>query len=187
MSFSDYLINGLLIALVLVQIRGRRLTARNLLLPLGIVGYAATHYLHSIPTAGNDLLLIAAGATVGLTLGVLCAWYTSLRVTEDGGLFVKAGAAAATLWILGVGCRLAFQLYATHGGGAAIGRFSVQHAITSPAAWTAALVLMALSEVVGRTGVLALRARATHVGLPALGAGRSRRVQQGRRASIMDS
>jgi hypothetical protein len=63
----------------------------------------------------------------------------------------------------------------------------VQHIITGPAAWTAALVLMALCEVVGRTGVLALRARATHVGLPALGAGRSRRAQPGRRPSIMDS
>jgi hypothetical protein len=101
MSFSDYLINGLLIALVLIQIRGRRLTARNLLLPLGIVGYAATHYLHSIPTAGNDLLLIVAGATVGLTLGVLdtrrwgVAWRSS-STPPTVGVPPSAGSACST-------------------------------------------------------------------------------------------
>ncbi|HEY3811015.1 MAG TPA: hypothetical protein VGL49_06240 [Acidimicrobiales bacterium] len=187
MSFTDYLINGLLIALVVVQIRGRRLTVRSLVLPLILVGYAATHYLHSIPTAGNDMLLIVAGAAVGLTLGVLCAWCTALHVTEDGGVVAKAGRAAAALWIVGVGSRLAFQLYATHGGGAAIARFSEQHALTVPAAWTAALILMAIAEVLGRTGVLALRAHATGANISRHGGGRPRPVQPGRRASIMDS
>jgi hypothetical protein len=167
--------------------RGRRLTVRNLVLPLILVVYAATHYLRSIPTAGNDLLLVVAGSAVGLTLGALCAWYTSLHVTEDGGVIAKAGWAAAALWIVGVGSRLAFQLYASHGGGAAIARFSEQHALTVPTAWTAALVLMAIAEVVGRTGVLALRAHASGADIPRHGAGRPRPVQPGRQASIMDS
>jgi hypothetical protein len=69
----------------------------------------------------------------------------------------KAGAIAAALWILGTGGRLAFQLYATHGGGAAVARFSVARAVTGVNAWTSALILMALCEAVGRTSILAWR------------------------------
>ena len=57
-----------------------------------------------------------------------------------------------------MGTRLAFQLYASHGGEAAIGRFSAAHAITSNEAWVAALILMAMGEVLARTLVLGVRA-----------------------------
>ncbi|MGH9057260.1 MAG: hypothetical protein ACRDYY_15580 [Acidimicrobiales bacterium] len=65
---------------------------------------------------------------------------------------------AAALWVLGVGTRLAFQLFATHGGAPAIGRFMEAHAITTPEPWVAALILMATGEALARTVVLALRA-----------------------------
>ena len=55
------------------------------------------------------------------------------------------------LWVLGIGFRLAFQEYATHGGASAIARFSAHHAITTGSAWVAAFVLMALGEVLART------------------------------------
>jgi hypothetical protein len=58
MTFSDYLIDISLIGIVLLQIRGRRLTPRELLLPVGIVAYVAYTYLRSIPTSGNDLVLV---------------------------------------------------------------------------------------------------------------------------------
>jgi hypothetical protein len=64
---------------------------------------------------------------------------------------------AAILWVVGVGTRFAFQVYASHGGAPAIARFSAHHAITSEAAWTAALILMAFGEVLSRTLVLGLR------------------------------
>ncbi len=78
--------------------------------------------------------------------------------TREGIPVAKAGLAAAGLWILGTGGRLAFQVYATHGGGAAVARFSTVHSITSVAAWTDALILMALCEAVVRTGILGWRA-----------------------------
>jgi hypothetical protein len=71
MTFTDYLIDISLIALVLFQIRGRRLTTRALLLPLAIVGYVAYSYLRGVPTAGNDLFLVAGCAALGATLGGL--------------------------------------------------------------------------------------------------------------------
>jgi hypothetical protein len=167
MTFSDYLIDIGLIALVLLQIRGRRLTTRALLLPLAIVGYVAINYLRAIPTAGNDLVLIIACALVGATLGGLSGSFTAVYPDSEGVPLAKAGAIAAGLWILGTGTRLAFQLYATHGGGAAIERFSATHSITSVSAWTAALILMALSEAVCRTGILAWRSTVVRRTAPA--------------------
>jgi hypothetical protein len=160
MTFSDYLIDISLIALVVFQIRGRRLTTRALLLPLGIVSWVAYSYLRGVPTAGNDLFLVVGCAALGATLGGLSGRFTSVYPDADGTPMAKAGLIAAALWILGTGARLAFQLYATHGGGAAVGRFSVAHSITSASAWTAALILMALSEATFRTGILAWRANA---------------------------
>jgi hypothetical protein len=157
MTFSDYLIDISLVAIVLFQIRGRRLTLHSLLLPVGIVTYVAFTYLHAIPTAGNDLFLVVGAAVVGATLGGLAGHFTSVSPNGDGIPVAKAGLLAAGLWILGTGGRLAFQVYATHGGGAAIERFSATHSITSLVAWTDALILMALCEAVMRTGFLAWR------------------------------
>jgi hypothetical protein len=158
MTLTDYLVDFLLIGLVLLQVRGRRLTLHSFLLPLVLVGWAAVTYLKAVPTGGNDVVLIAGCAAAGATIGALCAAFTSVKWDGSSIPMAKAGAIAAVLWVVGVGTRLAFQLYATHGGGPAIERFSVAHHITGNAAWTAALVLMAISEVVARSGGLLLRA-----------------------------
>jgi hypothetical protein len=158
MTFTDYLIDITLIGLVLVQIRPRRLTVKALVFPIGIVAYVAYEYLRGVPTSHNDLFLIAGAAVIGATLGGLAGVLTSVTKAADGSIWAKAGLTAAALWILGTGGRLAFQLYATHGGGASIAHFSALHGITSAEAWTAALILMALSEAVMRTATLALRA-----------------------------
>ncbi len=157
MTFSDYVIDIALISIVLVQMRGRQLTTRSLLLPVGLVTYVAITYLKAIPTSGNDLFLIVGCAVVGATLGGLAARFTTVHANSDGIPIAKAGLVAAALWILGTAGRLAFQVYASHGGGRAIEHFSVTHSITAATAWTAALILMALSEAIVRTGVLAWR------------------------------
>jgi len=166
MTFSDYLIDLTLIGLVLLQVKGRRLTTRALVLPLGIVAYVADQYLHGVPTGHNDLFLIVGFALIGATLGALAGKFTSVTRASDGSIMAKAGFAAAALWILGTGGRLAFQVYASHGGGPSIMHFSASHGITSAEAWTAALILMALSEVVMRTAVLALRTYTLHQDAP---------------------
>jgi hypothetical protein len=156
MTTSDYLIDISLIALVLVQVKKRRLTVKALLLPLGIVAYVAYSYLKGIPTAHNDLVLVIGAAVVGATLGALAGTFTTVTRGSDG-VFAKAGLAAAGLWILGTGGRLTFQVWASHGGGPAIAHFSATHGITSATAWTSALILMALAEATMRTGILGWR------------------------------
>lgn len=163
MSITDYLVNGLLIGLVLLQIRGRRITAKALILPVVVVAFVAHEYVHAIPTRGNDLLLILLGAGAGLLLGA-GAGFTTRVFNRDGSTYAKATAIAAVLWVLGVGSRMAFELYTTHGGTGAVERFSAAHQITSGTAWADCLVLMALVEVVSRTAVIALKSHRTRAG-----------------------
>jgi hypothetical protein len=157
MTITDWVLDIALIGIVFLQIRGRRLTARNLLLPVAIVAYVAIDFLKSVPTSGNNLVLVGLCTALGVGLGAGAGFATRLHAGPGGTVLAKAGALAAVLWVVGVGMRLAFQLYATHGGGASIARFSAQHSL-SIGGWVAALILMAIGEALARTAVLAARA-----------------------------
>ena len=159
MTFTDYLLDSVLILLVVKQIRESRLDRRAILLPLGILGFVAHSYLGSFPTAGNDVALAVLLTGVGVTLGVGSALAT--RVRSDGGRYplVKAGWISAGLWVLGMGSRMAFSIWANNGGGATLAHFSEQHSISSGSAWTTALVMMAIGEVASRVSVLYFRGR----------------------------
>jgi hypothetical protein len=63
------------------------------------------------------------------------------------------------MWIAGVSARMVFYFAATHGAGPAIARFSIAHHITVSAAWTPALVMMALADVLTRLVVIYLCGR----------------------------
>ena len=158
MTFTDYLMNIALIGLVVLQIRGHKITRARLLFPLVATVYVASQFLHAIPSAGDDLVLIVGFACVGAALGAGAGILTTIR-REGAGAIAKAGLSAALLWVLGIGARMGFALWVGHGGQAAVARFSALHHITSGAAWTAAFVLMAMAEVASRTGVLYLKTR----------------------------
>jgi len=156
---TGYIINAILVLLVLRQIRETRLGAINVILPVLLVAGAAAYFLRSIPTAGNDLALELTLAATGAVLGALCALATRVRRGPDGVALTRAGWIAAILWIVGIGARMGFAYASSHGSGPAIARFSVAHSITSADAWVAALVMMALAEVIARLAVLWVRAR----------------------------
>ena len=159
MTTTDYLIDSLLVLLVVFQIKERALTTSSLVRPLVLVGAAVAEYLTGIPTGGNDLVLIAAIALVGATLGVASGLAAIMRVREDGAVTARAGWASAGLWVAGMGSRFIFVYWITHSGVDAIGRFSAAHSITGAEAWTVALLAMAVAEVLGRTLVMATRRR----------------------------
>jgi hypothetical protein len=161
MTFADYAINAALVLLVLVQVRDRRLDLWSIVLPVAAVAGAAFYYLRGVPTAGHDVLLDVVLGSTGLVLGVSCALTTRVWRAGDGFAHCRAGIIAALLWVVGVGGRFAFQEYSTHGGAGPILRFSVAHQIDSSEAWVAALVIMALSEVLARMAVLRLRGAMT--------------------------
>ena len=159
MSITDYLIDSALVLLVLLQIKWRPLTTRSLVRPLIIVGVAVVSYFNSIPTAGNDLVLILVLCAVGAILGVSAGQATFMRRRdEDGVVEARAGWMAGFLWVLGMGLRFAFLVWInTSAGGRSLAHFSVAHSITGSSAWTDALLGMAVCEVAGRSALLAAR------------------------------
>ena len=157
MTFTDYLFDTVLVLLVVRQIREARLDRRAILLPLVIVAAVANSYLKTVPTSGNNLYLIGGLTLVGIAFGTISAMNT--RVRSDGGRYplVKANGVAAGVWIFSMSARFAFAIWASHSsGGHTLYRFSVEHHLDRTV-WTAALVLMALGEVVSRTALLAYR------------------------------
>jgi hypothetical protein len=156
MTTTDYLIDSVLVLLVLFQIKERTLTTKTLVRPLVIVAVAAANYLHGIPTAGNDLVLVAILAITGGAIGLASAQTVIMRVGPDGEVLARAGWASGFFWVLGMGSRFAFIFWITHSGASTLGRFSVEHAITG-SAWTVALLAMAVCEVASRSALMAAR------------------------------
>ena len=159
MTTTDYLIDSALVLLVLLQIKERPLTVRQLLRPLVIVAIAVASYLHGIPTAGNDLVLAAITVLIGAMIGVASGQTVIMRRGAGGEALARSGWISGFFWVLGMGSRMAFLVWISHGGSATIATFSAQHSITSSQAWTVALLGMAVAEVLGRTAVLAIRSR----------------------------
>ncbi len=163
MTTSQWILSIGLLAWVLLRNLGERPVGRTMfMLPALIVLIAGAVFLRDVPSAGNDVALDLVGVGVGLAFGVLATAVTRFT-RRDGRVLVRAGAAFAAVWIVAIGGRVAFAEWATHGGGRAIGEFSMRHEITGAGAWTAAFVLMALAMVVGRmasTGIVAYRKQA---------------------------
>jgi len=165
MTATDYLINAVFVLVVFRQARERKLDRRSLLIPLAVVAYVAQIYLRSIPTAGNDLVLIAALATVGLGLGVVSGFATHVRADENGFAVARVGCLAGGLLVAGISSRMAFAFAVGHGARHAVATFSVAHQIGAPA-WHVALALMAILEVTARVVIVHLRGRRTVRSIP---------------------
>jgi hypothetical protein len=157
MTTTDYLIDSALVLLVLFQIKERELTTRALIRPLVILSITVFTYLRGIPTAGNDLVLVAVFALMGALIGVASGQTIFMRRGPGGEVLARSGWASGFFWVLGMGSRFGFLVWAAHGGAAAIASFSTQHSITSQESWTVALLAMAVFEVSGRTLVQATR------------------------------
>jgi hypothetical protein len=150
---------GLATFIIATQMGRRRLSLRRLLLPFLAVGIVGYHYLNSVPTVGGDLDFEVNLSIAGALCGVLAASLMTLeRDAQTGRIVTQAGVAYAALWVLVFGGRLAFAWAASNLWSHQVMQFSLQHAITGSAAWTAAFVLMALSMVLARTVVTAVRA-----------------------------
>jgi hypothetical protein len=167
MSTSTYIIDSALVLLVLLQIRERTLTNRELIRPLVILAVAVASYLKGIPTQGNDLVLVGVLAVIGGLIGVASGVTVIIRRRPDGTATFRSGWASGLFWVLGMGSRFAFAWWASHGGADSIASFSATHHITAGEAWTAALLAMAVFEVTGRTLIMALRWKGSELLTPA--------------------
>ncbi len=168
-GMNIYLINALLVLFVLRQIREHQLDLRALAVPVVAAAAAAVMFLHSVPGGGSDVALDLLCVSAGAAMGAIGGLATRLRLGADGRPLGRAGTLAAGMWIAGVGARMVFYFAATHGAGPAIAAFSIAHHITGPGAWTAALVMMALADVLTRLVVVYLCGRRlTATGTPVI-------------------
>jgi hypothetical protein len=158
MTTTDYLINAVFVLVVLRQARERQLDVRSFVAPLALVFFVGQRYVHSLPTAGNDLGFVALLAGVGLALGLLCGFATHVRAGGDGAAFARVGWLAGGLLIAGISSRLVFAFALSHGAEPAIRSFSIAHHIGATA-WPVALVSMALCEVTARVVTVHVRGR----------------------------
>ena len=160
MNINMYVINAILILMVVRQVREHPLDLRSLAVPVLAVGCAAVLFQHHVVPAGsNDVVLELTCVLVGAVMGAVGGLATRLRLGADGRPLGQAGWLAASMWVGGVGARLAFAVAASNGAGPAIARFSVTHHITGSAAWVAALIMMALADVLTRLVIIYLRGR----------------------------
>ena len=158
MSTTDYLINAAFLLIVVRQARERELDRRSIVVPLVLLVFVGQMYLHSIPTAGNDLVLIGLLAGVGLSLGVASGFATHVRAGTNGIPVARVGWLAGGLLVAGIGSRMVFEFAVSNGLRPDIASFSVTHHITA-AAWPTALVLMAICEVTVRIAIVQVRGR----------------------------
>jgi membrane protein CcdC involved in cytochrome C biogenesis len=157
MTTTDWIIDIALVLIVFRQLREERLTARTILLPLALMSWAGFTYLHSVPTAGNDLLLIGLLTALGVVFGVFGGLLTRVRYNSDS-VYIKATVSAAALWVISMGFRMAFAVWSSYGSGIShIASFSAAHDITSGQAWVTALIFMAFGEVIVRLGTIMVR------------------------------
>jgi hypothetical protein len=140
-NINVYVINALLVLLVIRQIREHPLDLRSLAIPVLAVGVAAFFFLHSVPLGGNDIALELACVLTGALMGAIGGFATYLRRGADGRPLGHAGPAIA--------------------------RFSVANHITGEAAWIAALIMMALADVLTRLVIIYLRGRRLAASAPA--------------------
>ena len=167
MNINVYVINAILILMVVRQIREHPLDLRSLAIPVLAVGVAAVLFLHSVPLGGSDVALELACVLAGAAMGAIGGLATHLRRGPDDRPMGRAGWLAASMWVGGVGARLAFAVAANNGAGPAIASFSVANHITGSAAWVAALVMMALADVLTRLVIIYLRGRRLTASAPA--------------------
>lgn len=158
MTLSDYLINAFFVLIVLRQASEREVGLRSLVVPLVIVFLVARQYVHSIPTSGNDVDLVAALAAVGLMLGTVGGFATRLRLNENMHPVARVRWVAGSLLMAGISARMVFAFVVSHGAEPVVRSFSIAHQIGA-AAWPVALVSMALLEVSARLVTVQLRAR----------------------------
>ena len=162
MTNTDWIIDIALVLIVFRQLREEAISKATFIIPIAMISFAAKNYLHSIPTAGNDLTLIALFTGIGIVFGLLGGLLTRVRA-KQGRIHIKATAAAAGLWVASMGFRLGFAIWSSHPTGQAhLISFSTNHHITTAQAWVTALILMAFAEVIVRLSTIATRAWILH-------------------------
>jgi hypothetical protein len=155
MPTSAWVINLAVLAAVLVSDLGhRKVTVFRLLRPVVLTAVIIGFYVKSVVTNGNGLIFELGLGALGIVLGIAASALFQVRRESDGSAWSTAGATYALLWVVVVGARLAFEDEATTSH--ALDHWFATNRLSSNAI-TDALILMAITMVLARTGGLRVR------------------------------